>query len=250
MTNLSVSEKGLFQQGYDYSPAELKTLQWGLRFTPSICMLGAVVGLAMQAPRLHFLLAALGILPFWFPDKHPMDLFYNKVVRPLWKGVALPPNPLPRRIACFMGGSMNILIGVSFLYGNILLAYAFGGVLIVLQLVVISTHFCLASWLWERLMKLVGRWSDPLPVEQIRSLVEAGAQLVDVRDPDEFQEGHLAGAVNIPAGEVGRQADEFKERALVLYCKSGLRSQEALGTLKKKGYEKVYNLGAMARWNV
>ncbi len=105
---LKIQDRFLFQQGYDYSPQELKTLVWGLRFTPLLCMLGALCGLYWQAPRLHFLLAALGMLPFWFPDKHPLDFFYNKAIRPLFNGVELPPNPLPRRIACFMGGSMNI----------------------------------------------------------------------------------------------------------------------------------------------
>jgi len=246
---LSARDRSLFQQGYDYSPQELRTLSWGLRFTPSVCMLGALCALYMQAPRLHFALAALGMLPFWFPDKHPLDFFYNKVVRPLWSGVVLPPNPLPRRIACFMGGSMNILIGASFVYGNVPLAYTFGAVLIALQLIVISTHFCLASWMYEKLMTLLGRWSAPLPVGEAKRLVGEGAKLVDVRDPDEFQQGHLEGAVNIPVGQISQHVEEFKEQAVVLYCKSGLRSQEALQLLKRQGGATAYNLGAMARWS-
>ena len=51
-----------------------------------------------------------------------------------------------------MGGSMNILIGLSFIYGTANLAYSLGAVLIALQLIVISTHFCMA---WEALLHMV-----------------------------------------------------------------------------------------------
>lgn len=248
MTTLSAGDRGLVQQGYDYSPQQLKTLQWGLRFTPGMCMLGAVLGLYLQEPRLHLALAALGILPFWFPAKHPMDLLYNGAVRHLWGGVALPPNPLPRRIACLMGGAMNIFIAAAFFAGNPSLAYAFGGVLITLQLVVISTHFCLASWMWEGLMKALGSWETPLPAAEARQRVAQGAVLVDVRDPDEYAAGHIDGAVNVPSGQIEARADEFKERESVLYCRSGLRSQEAHKTLRRLGCEQVHNLGAMGRW--
>lgn len=245
---LNSQQKSLFQQGYDYSPKELKKLVWGLRFTPSICMLFAIFGLITQQPIIHFLLAGLGIIPFWFPDKHPFDRFYNKVVRPLWAGVELPPNPLPRRIACAMGGSMNILIGIAFIYEAISLAYLFGVVLTTLQLVVITTHFCVASWMYQSLMKILGKWSDPLPLEQIRNLVDEDAQFIDVRNPDEFQKGNITGAINIPVGEIINHIKELQGRSIVLYCQSGLRSQEALQLIKRQGHEQVYNLGAMSRW--
>jgi rhodanese-related sulfurtransferase len=211
-------------------------------------MLGVVYGLATQQPTLHFLLAALGMLPFWAPSWHPFDVLYNSVLRPLWGGVKLPPNPLPRRIACFMGGSMNILIALSFIYGTANLAYSFGAVLIALQLIVISTHFCMASWMYERFMKLIGKWAEPLAASEARALVEQGAQLVDVREPEEFQESHLQGAINIPTSALTQRVDELRGKTIVLYCQSGLRSQEALQSILHQGHDLVYNLGAMARW--
>lgn len=245
---LNSQQKALFQQDYDYSPQELQELAWSLRFTPLVCMLGAVYGLATQQPTVHFLLAALGMLPFWSPNWHLFDLLYNSVLRPLWRGVKLPPNPLPRRIACFMGGSMNILIGLSFIYGTASLAYGFGAVLIALQLTVISTHFCMASWMYERFMKLIGKWAEPLAAAEARALVEQGAQLVDQREPDEFQESHLQGAINIPASTLTQRVDELRGKTIVLYCQSGLRSQEALQLILRQGRDQVYSLGAMARW--
>ena len=183
---LTIREKSLAQQGYDYSTRDLRKLDWGLRFTPTLCMFVAMYGLATQQPYVHIVLAALGILPFWFPSGHPVDAFYNYVIRPLWDGIRLPPNPLPRRIACLMGGSMNLGIGLSFLFGSTTLAYVLGFILVPLQIVVISTHFCVASWLYEGLLRVLGRWSAALPVGEAWQLVAEDALLVDVRDPDEF----------------------------------------------------------------
>ena len=246
----SISQRALTQQGYDYSPAQLSELSWGLRFTPAICMALAVVGLATQQAWIHFALAALGILPFWFPASHPLDRLYNHVLRPLWQGVVLPPNPLPRRIACLMGGAMNIGIGAAFAAGSLRLAYGFGAVLITLQLIVISTHFCVASWMYEGLLRLLGRWTPPISARRAHELVQAGARLVDVREPDEFARGHLPGAVNLPLSQLEQHLGELAGGAVLFYCQSGLRSQRALTLARHTGPDagEIYNLGAMSRW--
>ena len=246
----SISQRALTQQGYDYSPAQLSELSWGLRFTPAVCMALALVGLATQQAWIHFALAALGILPFWFPASNPLDRFYNHVLRPLWRGVVLPPNPLPRRIACLMGGAMNIGIGAAFAAGNVPLAYGVGAVLITLQLIVISTHFCLASWMYEGLLRMLGRWTPPIPTERARELVAAGAQLVDVRESDEFARGHLPGAVNLPLSRLEKHEGELGAGAVLLYCQSGLRSQRALALVRqaRSDASEIYNFGPMSRW--
>ena len=64
---LLVTQKALIQQGYDYTPSELSELSWGLRFTPTLCMIGALIGLYFRLPYLHFTLAALGIRPLLVP---------------------------------------------------------------------------------------------------------------------------------------------------------------------------------------
>jgi rhodanese-related sulfurtransferase len=237
----------LIQQGYDYSPEELAELSWGLRFTPAVCLVIAVVGLATRRPGIHFALAALGILPFWFPAWHPVDRFYNHVLRPLWNGVRLPPNPLPRRIACLMGGAMNLAIGSAFAAGQVVAAYGLGAVLVALQLVVITTHFCVASWMYECLLRALGRFAPPIDVELARRLLREGAQLVDVRSPEEFARGHLPGARNIPLERVVATIERETDRAHVLYCQSGLRSQRATQLSRRAGHTRVYNAGAMKR---
>jgi len=245
--DLKVGHRALAQQGYDYSPSELTELGWGLRFTPAVCMAFAVVGLVTQRPEIHFALAALGILPFWFPRAHPVDRLYNHFLRPLWKGVPLPPNPLPRRIACLMGGAMNLGIAVSFVAGNVPVAYAFGGVLIALQIVVITTHFCVASWMYEGLLRMLGRWTPPVSVERAQEILQTGS-LVDVRSPEEFAREHLPGARNIPLETLVDELRGTEGESFVLYCQSGLRSQRGAQIMKRQGHRAVYSLGAMARW--
>jgi len=239
-------EYGLLQQGYDYGPNELTQLTWGLRFTPMACMGLALAGLFLENPGIHFALAVLGIIPFWFPTGHPIDMLYNRVLRPLWNGIVLPPNPLPRRIACFMGGLMNLTIGLFFVFEMRMWAFSFGAILISLQLVVISTHFCLASWLFEHGLKLIGKWELPATREDYERTMDSNAVLIDIRGPEEFAEEHLQNAVNISMENLDRQLQD-KTKAYLLYCKSGMRSQKAAKKLKEKGFKSVLDLGSMDR---
>ena len=76
----------------------------------------------------------------------------------------------------------------------------------------------------------------------------AGAVLIDVRSAEEFNTGHLAGAVNIPHTEIAEKISLVaKERStpLYLYCRSGRRVGIAMEALKNAGYTVMYNLGGM-----
>ena len=243
-----IGQAGLKQQGYNcYTSEELKSISNGLRFTPLVCMFLAIYGLYIQSPFLHFGIAALGIIPFWFPNHHPFDIFYNRVFRHMVGGKQLPSNPLPRRIACLMGGLMNIGIGLSFYYGNINLAYVFGATLVLLQLIVITTHFCLASWFYEMGMKLIGKWDEFIPLDQAKNLISEGAILVDVRSPAEYAASHIEKAINIPLENI-QNDDRLKGKTTVLYCRTGMRSGSAKKQLEQLGNKEVYNLGGMKRW--
>ena len=122
--------------------------------------------------------------------------------------------------------------------------------LIALQLIVITTHVCVASWMYEGLLRLVGDFSPPIPVEKAQGLVRDGARLVDVREPAEFARGHLPGAVNVPVDQIEQRVDEIADRPAVLYCQSGLRSQRAMQVLRKRHAQgEFHNLGSMSRWS-
>jgi rhodanese-related sulfurtransferase len=79
-------------------------------------------------------------------------------------------------------------------------------------------------------------------------LVKDGATLLDVRTVAEFADGHIQGATNIPIAELeGRTAEIPANRPVVVYCKSGRRSERAAKLLKEQGYE-VHDMGAMSSW--
>jgi phage shock protein E len=83
--------------------------------------------------------------------------------------------------------------------------------------------------------------------EAIR-LRDAGSLVVDVREPFEWDAGHVGGALHIPLGEfAARMASELPDTAapLLLYCRSGARSGRAAEYLAANGYENVANLNAL-----
>lgn len=244
---LSFQQKGLFQQGYQtYTPAELKQLEWGLRFTPAVCSLITLGALVGQQPYVLLGVALLGMWAFFFPAAHPMDLLYNHGVRHLFGAVKLPPNPFQRRLACFAAGVMNTIAGALLLAGLPLAAWVVGGTLLALQAIVIFTHFCTLSWMYEGLMRLLGLWHRPVDAAQARALKTAGALLVDVRGPDEFARGHVAGALNIPLERLDAEVGTLKERPVLVYCHSGARSQIATHKLGQYGIA-VHDLGGIER---
>ena len=75
--------------------------------------------------------------------------------------------------------------------------------------------------------------------------------IVDVRRPDEFAEGHIAGAINVPSDDITDDMPELlpdKEQTLLVYCRSGNRSKEASRKLADIGYTKVYEFGGINTW--
>jgi phage shock protein E len=85
--------------------------------------------------------------------------------------------------------------------------------------------------------------------KEARTLVSDGAQLVDVRTPAEFASGHVKGAINIPVSVLPvRHMELDRERAVVVYCRSGGRSASAGSILHKAGFESVHDLGPMSAW--
>lgn len=79
----------------------------------------------------------------------------------------------------------------------------------------------------------------------------ATSMLIDVREPAEFKSGYIPGAKNIPLSQFNRRLEEIpKDRNLLLYCRSGMRSQNAARVLLKHGYTQVAHLrGGIGAWN-
>ena len=73
--------------------------------------------------------------------------------------------------------------------------------------------------------------------EDIENYIKMGATIVDVRSPQEFNEGHLPGAINIPEYEIRRVKNEMPKlnQQIVVYCQYGGRSKNAYNMMKKIG---------------
>lgn len=70
--------------------------------------------------------------------------------------------------------------------------------------------------------------------------------VIDVRTAAEFQSGHVQGALNLPHDSISQdifKAKVAKDDHVILYCRSGRRSDIALGTLKGMGFSNVENYG-------
>ncbi len=80
-------------------------------------------------------------------------------------------------------------------------------------------------------------------VSEVRGLVESGAQIIDVREEDEYEMGHIIGAKNIPMTQFRQRLDELpKDVPLYLHCRSSQRSYNVVRALQTLGYDKVYNI--------
>ena len=78
------------------------------------------------------------------------------------------------------------------------------------------------------------------------------AMVLDVREPAEYAGGHIPKALPIPLGQLSKRLDElqrFKDKPIVVVCRSGNRSANACGILKKNEFPQVLNLsGGMSAW--
>ncbi len=105
--------------------------------------------------------------------------------------------------------------------------------------------------LWPALTGSAGAGS--LNANEVVQLINREkATVVDVCSPDEFAAGHVAGAKNVPLGELEAKLGGLvknKTAPLVLVCASGMRSRRAVAIAKKLGYENAHSLtGGMGAW--
>jgi rhodanese-related sulfurtransferase len=92
--------------------------------------------------------------------------------------------------------------------------------------------------------------ADAVDVREAQRRQTAGALLVDVRNPDEWQAGHAPQAALIPLGALpNRLAEVPRDREVLLICRSGNRSGQAQRVLLQQGFTRVLNVsGGMNAW--
>lgn len=99
---------------------------------------------------------------------------------------------------------------------------------------------------WLRGLKKVG------PMEAVRLINHGNALVLDVRSDGEFKEGHIPHARHMPLEGLkatAGQLTKFKDRPVVVYCRSGNRSTRAGSLLRAQGFEDVSSLdGGILAW--
>jgi rhodanese-related sulfurtransferase len=85
---------------------------------------------------------------------------------------------------------------------------------------------------------------------QAGAALAGGAVAIDVREPQEWDAGHLDGAILIPLGELQARAGELpRDRPLVIVCRTGARSGYAADALVAAGYDAGNLAGGLFAWN-
>lgn len=86
--------------------------------------------------------------------------------------------------------------------------------------------------------------------EQTKARQKAGAVIVDVREPYEWSEGHIPGALLIPLGSLARRSGELDpSKDVIAVCRSGNRSISAALILQRAGFTQVSSMsGGMISW--
>ena len=90
-----------------------------------------------------------------------------------------------------------------------------------------------------------------VPPAQARELIESGAQVIDVRTAVEHSESHISGAAHIPLDQLGPDATETldADRPVLVYCRSGNRSEAAAEALRNSGYDAHSIDGGLVAWD-
>ncbi len=92
-----------------------------------------------------------------------------------------------------------------------------------------------------------------ITAEEAKKIMDSGEEyvLLDVREQDEFDAGHIPGAILIPYTEIENKAEEMlpdKDKQILVYCRSGRRSKIAAEALSKLGYSNIKEFGGIIDW--
>jgi rhodanese-related sulfurtransferase len=105
---------------------------------------------------------------------------------------------------------------------------------------------------WPELSRLAGGANEVGTLEATRLMNQGTTLILDIRDGADFATGHLPRARNIPLKEIDARVAEiakFKDKAVLVTCKTGARAAAASRALKRAGFNTVYQLkGGLAAW--
>ena len=92
---------------------------------------------------------------------------------------------------------------------------------------------------------------NDISAEEVYEIISGnkGYIILDVRTPDEFKKGHIEGAVLIPVSELDNRLGELpKDKPIITYCRTGIRSRKAANVLVENGFTRIYDMGGILDW--
>lgn len=94
---------------------------------------------------------------------------------------------------------------------------------------------------------------EQITAEAAKKIMDSGQDFIilDVREQDEFDAGHISGAILIPYTEIESKAESVlsdKDKQILVYCRSGRRSKIAAETLTSLGYTNIKEFGGIIDW--
>ena len=125
-------------------------------------------------------------------------------------------------------------------------------------------EFLQHNWYWATLAGISGSFlmldlvrgqndkTQLSPVEATLLINREDALVIDIRNQGEYAQGHIPNARHIPLGDLERrkgELDKMKTHPIIVCCASGTRSNSAIDTLRKAGFEKLFNVrGGIFEW--
>jgi hypothetical protein len=137
--------KHLEVQGFRCSVGESNDL----RFTPAVSAAVLFAATALRSPPIFFVFALVSLAGA--AGLHAFDFAYDHLVRPLFGGRRLPPNPRPRRFSMALAALVSTVAGVMLATGSRFIGAALGVALVIAALLAASIHFCTGAWIYRLL---------------------------------------------------------------------------------------------------
>lgn len=101
--------------------------------------------------------------------------------------------------------------------------------------------------MFKRIINKLYRHKEDIDIKEMMEILKTNdnAILLDVRSIQEYNEGHIMGSINIPLYDLTKNVNsqiKDREKTIIVYCSSGIRSRKAIQILKRLGYKNLYNI--------
>jgi rhodanese-related sulfurtransferase len=128
-----------------------------------------------------------------------------------------------------------------------LITFTSNNMMLVVAIVIVSLML-IHSLLGEKLRG----YSSVTPAQSTQMINRDDALILDVRENNEYSEGHIINSLHIPLSGLKtriKDLEKHKSKKVIIACRSGHRSSQACANLKKQGFEQVFNLsGGVMAW--